>query len=286
MSFGRLVHQIRADPFWLPARKEGDDEPAQEHFREAVSRYREHGENWRARVAVDRALVSRNRRPALAWIADELKRDGLDAEVAMAAAVVLGMCGSGEDDRKGALLLAELAENRRERVRYRVARSIERLAQRSIVSVEARHILKDAAVVTSGLIASRKPGSVAFSASWWPTSRTSPPQHAEPVGRWGRELRVSPGPVVSTATAPGVHEAGCCGGGRLGVCPMARARLLRTTPSSPSRGRAPYIGHAMRAFLTTRRGDAEATGVAVQSQRSVHANWTPSTRRATWRTCF
>jgi hypothetical protein len=152
------VDQLRADledlRAHLPSERglesatTGEDEQGQEILFEAVTEYRAHRDKasgWRGRVAVDRALASTSRRPSVKVLRQALDAQPRNPELAMAAAVLLGIRERGEDDLEAANLLARLARSPLERVRFRAARSIERLSQRSDTSAAARKILTNAA---------------------------------------------------------------------------------------------------------------------------------------------
>ncbi len=129
------IHQFESDDLNI----------AKEYFDDAVSEYRNNRsvvDGWRGRVDVDKKLTTINTRLPFVTLKELFEKNKNDQEICMAIAVSLGIRGKDEDIVGIAELLHDLLSSHFERVRFRAARSVERLARRIDTPRDAIEILE------------------------------------------------------------------------------------------------------------------------------------------------
>jgi hypothetical protein len=122
-----------------------DAEMIEKDFFRSVADYRANQDiaQWKNRVQTDKKLTAGVGRMPLSRIKKILADSSQDQEIAMAAAVSLGVLYPGEDDSEAAHALVGLLKSQFERARFRAIRSIIRRASRSDTTVQAHRIMTE-----------------------------------------------------------------------------------------------------------------------------------------------
>lgn len=112
-------------------------------LKKAIAEYRAHDGNkdWKGRAEVDKRLVAIAGSLPVSYLKELLSQSPKDQETAMVVAMMLGTPHPNDDELRAAQLLVGLLSNPFERVRFRAAKTIERLGRRADTSQEARRIM-------------------------------------------------------------------------------------------------------------------------------------------------